>query len=92
MELKNIHVLTDINTNDKSETDINISDQETLNNCHDFIERYKDEDGILRIRTFFNHDDISEHDLWEVFVPENSAQSFKFLLSTNNQERKFCNE
>ena len=33
----------------------------------DFVEQYRDIDGVLHIKTSFNHDDLDECDLWEVF-------------------------
>lgn len=46
----------------------------------DFVEQYEDADGILHIKTFFNHDDVKEDDIWEVFVPKGGSNPLELLL------------
>lgn len=46
----------------------------------DFVEQYEDTDGILHIKTFFNHDDVEESNIWEVFVPKDGSNPLELLL------------
>lgn len=45
------------------------------------IEQYKDIDGILHIKTVFNHDDIDENDLWEVYNASDGTCPLELLLN-----------
>ncbi len=49
----------------------------------DFVEQYEDTDGILHIKTFFNHDDVDEGDIWEVFVSKDGSNPLELLLQNN---------
>jgi len=49
----------------------------------DFVEQYEDTDGILHIKTFFNHDDVDESNIWEVFVPKDGSNPLELLLQNS---------
>lgn len=49
----------------------------------DFVEQYEDADGILHIKTSFNHNDLGESELWEVFVPKDGSNPLELLLQEN---------
>ena len=46
----------------------------------DFIERYLDADGILHVRTCFDHSDLDPADLWEVFDAADGSVPLELLL------------
>lgn len=49
----------------------------------DFVEQYEDTDGILHIKTSFNHNDLDKSELWEVFVPKDGSHPLELLLQEN---------
>lgn len=70
MKIANAYPIRITQANNPNETAINEALEGSLSGTESrFVKYHKDNDGILRIRTFFKHDDISENDLWEIFVP-----------------------
>lgn len=50
----------------------------------DFVERYLDAEGIVHFKTMFNHNDLAESDLWEVFTSKDGANPLELLLGPNH--------
>lgn len=49
----------------------------------DFIEQYRDADGILHVKTCFDHSDLDPGDLWEVFDAKDGATPLELLLNND---------
>lgn len=81
MDFENVNLFHDIDAVKNIETNNDVSDIFRYNMELDFIEQYQDADGIQHIKTLFNHDDIAEGDLWEVFVPKDGSRLLELLLN-----------
>ena len=46
----------------------------------DFIESYRDLEGILHVRTCFDHSDMEHELLWEIFEAKDSLCPLELLL------------
>ncbi|MCI6996187.1 MAG: hypothetical protein MR936_05165 [Eubacterium sp.] len=80
MDFRNTYLQTDIENMKNAEANRDVSDSRSFNIEFDFIERYADDDGVWHIKTVFNHDDIGEYDLWEVFDTKDGSNSLELLL------------
>lgn len=86
MNFKEIGLSNHIDSVETTEKNDTISDTELYNFELDFIEKYEDDKGILHIKTIFNHEDIPECDLWEVFLPEDGSHPLELLLKPDREE------
>ena len=46
----------------------------------DFVEQYKDSEGIIHLKTFFEHDKLPESELWEVYGTADGSSPLEMLL------------
>ncbi len=83
MESRNTYLQKNIDALQKPEANNEIPDIGKFNLELDFVEQYMDADDVRHIKTFFNHEDMEESDLWEVFYIKNGSNSLELLLQNN---------
>lgn len=81
MDFRDVYLPQDMDAVKKTEANNDVPGIDRYNIELDFVEQFEDANGILHIRTFFDHDDIAESDLWEVFAPKNGSHSLELLLN-----------
>lgn len=66
---------------------INSSNEVSYENLYglefDCVHQFLDADGIYHIKTAFNHNDIDEDALWEVFDSSDGSSPLELLLNVN---------
>lgn len=50
----------------------------------DFIEQYRDSDGIFHVKTCFDHSELDPADLWEVFDTKDGSTPLEILLPNDD--------
>ena len=83
MDFRDVNLFQDMDAVKKAEANNDVPDINRYNIELDFVEQYEDANGILHIKTFFSHDDVTESDLWEVFVPKDGSHSLELLLNND---------
>ena len=58
----------------------NLSEMNLFEVEADFAEQYKDSDGILHLKTMFEHSETEGSEIWEVFNVEDGATPLELLL------------
>jgi len=83
MDFRNSYLQRELEAIHETEANKDVSDIGRFNLELDFVEPYNDADGVLHFKTFFNHDDIDESDLWEVFNANDGSRPLELLLPDN---------
>lgn len=83
MKFRDIYLPNDIDNIKKTEAGNDVLELGRFDLELDFVERYEDADGILHIKTSFNHDELDESELWEVYVPKDGSNALELLLEDN---------
>ena len=83
MKFRDIYLPNDIDNVKTTEASKDVLEFGRFNFELDFVEQYEDADGILHIKTSFNHNDLGESELWEVFVPKDGSNPLELLLQEN---------
>lgn len=83
MKFRDINLPNDIDNVKTTEANKDVSELGIFNLEFDFIEQYQDMDGILHIKTSFNHNDLDESELWQVIVSKESSNPLELLLQEN---------
>ena len=47
----------------------------------DFIKQYKDSDGIVHLKTCFEHNELPESELWEMYDSTDGSSPLEMLLN-----------
>ena len=81
MEFRDTYLQKSVEAIHNTEANNDVSDISRYNLELDFVEQYKDADGVLHIKTFFNHDNMDESDIWEVFDTKDGSNSLELLLN-----------
>lgn len=83
MKFRDIYLPNDIDNVKKTEASNDVLELGRFDLELDFVERYEDADGILHIKTSFNHNELDESELWEVYVPKDGSNALELLLEDN---------
>ena len=83
MKFRDIHLLNDIDNVKTAEISKDVLEHGGFDFELDFVEQYEDLDGILHIKTSFNHDDLDQSELWEIFVSKDGSKPLELLLQEN---------
>lgn len=83
MKFRDTYLPNDIDNIKATEASKDVLELGRFNLEFDFIEQYKDADGIPHIKTTFNHNDLDESELWEVFVSKDDSNALELLLQEN---------
>lgn len=83
MDIGNSYFAKNIDALQKTEANNDVSDIKKFNIELDFVEQYRDVNGVQHIKTFFCHEDLNDNDLWEVFDIKNGSNSLEILLQDN---------
>lgn len=84
MKFRDTYLPNDMEHVKTTEASNDVLELDRFNLEFDFIEQYKDMDGILHVKTLFNHSDLDESELWEVFAPKDGGQALELLLHEIN--------
>ena len=83
MKFRDIHLLNDIDNVKTAEISKDVLEHGGFDFELVFVVQYEDLDGILHIKTSFNHDDLDKSELWEIFVSKDGSKSLELLLQEN---------
>lgn len=83
MKFRDTYLPNDIDNVKKTEASNDVLELDRFDLKFDFVERYEDADGILHIKTAFNHDELDESELWEVYAPKDGTNALELLLQEN---------
>lgn len=81
MNFRNTYLPNGIELSKNIEANNEVSDIENFAFELDFIEKYQDLDDIIHIKTIFNHNDIDENELWEIFSSKDVSSPLELLLN-----------
>lgn len=80
MKLRDTYLPNDFESSENLKVNKDTSDVGEFNLELDFVEQYRDIDGILHIKTCFDHSNMDPDDLWEVFETKDGSNPLELLL------------
>jgi hypothetical protein len=84
MEFRNAFLPKEPEVFEKLQLNQDPLETEGLNLELDFIEQYRDSDGIFHVKTCFDHSDLDPADLWEVFDTKDGSTPLEILLPNDD--------
>lgn len=80
MKFRDTYLPNDLESSENLRINKNTSDIGGFRLELDFVEQYWDDDGILHIKTCFDHSAMDPDDLWEVFETNDCSNPLELLL------------
>lgn len=83
MSLRNCYLQMDFEKTQDIDTNNEISGDIFFELEFDYIKQFRDVDGICHIKTIFDHNELDENDLWEVFDTSNGSSPLELLIDVD---------
>ena len=80
MKFRNTYLPNDFESLENLKVNKDTSDVGEFNLELDFVEQYWDDDGIMHLKTCFDHSNMDPNDLWEVFETKDGSNPLELLL------------
>ena len=80
MAFRDIYLPDGLESSENLKVNKDASDVGEFNLELDFVEQYRDADGILHVKTCFDHSDMDPDLLWEVFETKDGSNPLELLL------------